>query len=122
MAEPVIPSAAYEGDRRRQRVQKDVRARRCAAVVRRLQHAERRRWDAGDQLALDIATNVAWQHDRDVAVTQLEHDRVIVPDLTTLPVGLGWIPDLEGDARARPVLARTEHLPGALGSLRRGGQ
>jgi hypothetical protein len=61
VAEAVVTPAAHQRNRRFQGVEEGVRARGRAAVVRRFEHAERCRRNAGEELALDLGADIARQ-------------------------------------------------------------
>ena len=62
-----------------------------------LQDADGHIGDLRQERSLDRGADIARQHKRHVAVSDLEHERVVVADTLTLPVGRGRMPDADGD-------------------------
>src|SRR5262245_58578959 len=97
VTEEVSATAADDHRLRTQRVEKRLRARGRTAVVSGFQDAERRSRDVRQERSLGCGADVAGQHDRYVAVSDLEYQRIVVADTLTLPIGRGRMPGAQGD-------------------------
>src|SRR5712691_2777956 len=101
MTEWIAPAAADERDLRMPCIQQLLRRRCAAAVMRDLENARLRGHETRHDRAFDVAADVAGQQERDVAIENLEHDRIVVAHLRPFPVGRGRMED--EDARGANV-------------------
>ncbi|HXH06771.1 MAG TPA: hypothetical protein VNI83_09285 [Vicinamibacterales bacterium] len=85
-------------------------------MVGGLQDADAGRSDRRGERALDLRADVTGKQDRDVAVTDVQHDRVVVPHALALPVGYGRVE--HGDLRrtVREAITRPDPAPRAAGA------
>ena len=89
MTKGVAASHAEHGQVWSKSVDERRRTRGRAAVMGNLDHPQRRRLNERQDVGFGGASDVAREHERDVLPPEFQDDRIVVPNILTLPVGYG---------------------------------
>ena len=92
MAKDVAAAATDDRDIGIQRAEEGRGARCSAAVMRHLEHAQRRRLEGCGEVPFHVLSDVAREDERHAGISNLEHDGIVVPHPLAFPFGFVRMP------------------------------
>ena len=91
-------------------------------MVWHLQDTHWRRWDLTGYLEFHGRPDVTGEDERHVAVSDFEHEGIVITNLLSLPVRPGWMPHLNHHIAKRQLVASLQPSPADAGPTRHGSQ